>query len=289
MTTSRSLNMTGGKIARAARAVTRQISRQALRAAHRKCYLIDAVCMDAAHKDTSELTLSKPVGSGTDVHVGLVSGIGPAATDYYYRRLIAAAAAGGTALELTMAHADSPTLLANQERDDEAAQVEIFLRLTQRLEAAGAKAVAITSIAGHFCIEAFKAASPLTVIDLLQETDSALQDMGIAKAGVLGTRIAMETRLYGAIESVEIVPPAGQDLAEVHDAYVTMAAAGTASDAQRDLFLSASRRLIDDQGAEAVMLGGTDLALVFEGRDAGFRVIDCARLHIDAIARLAAA
>ena len=43
------------------------------------------------------------------MHIGLIVGIGPAATDYYYRQLIAAAARAGKDLELTMAHADTPT------------------------------------------------------------------------------------------------------------------------------------------------------------------------------------
>ena len=77
------------------------------------------------------------------MHIGLIGGIGPAAS-----------AARGTALDLTIAHADAPTLLQNQERGDMDAQVGIFRRLTHRLQAAGAATIAITSIAGHFCIDA---------------------------------------------------------------------------------------------------------------------------------------
>ena len=48
------------------------------------------------------------------MQIGLIGGIGPAATDYYYRRLIAGFAARGASLDMTIAHADTPTLLANQ-------------------------------------------------------------------------------------------------------------------------------------------------------------------------------
>ena len=48
------------------------------------------------------------------MHIGLIVGIGPAATDYYYRQLISAAALAGKDLELTMAHADTPNLLRHQ-------------------------------------------------------------------------------------------------------------------------------------------------------------------------------
>ena len=223
------------------------------------------------------------------MHIGLVGGIGPAATDYYYRNLIQICAARGTTLELTIAHADSPTLLDNLGRDDKTAQAEIFLRLTDRLQAAGAGAVAITSIAGHFCIDDFTAASPLPVVDLLQAVSAAIAGMDLGKVGILGTRTAMESRFYGGIASAEVIPPAGDDLAAVHDAYVGMALAGAVTDAQRDVFYAAGRRLVADQGAEAIMLGGTDLVLAFDGNDHGFDIIDCAGIHVEALADIAAA
>jgi aspartate racemase len=108
------------------------------------------------------------------MHIGLIVGIGPAATDYYYRQLIAASARAGKDLELTMAHADTPTLLRHQAQGNAQAQVDIYRRLTERLQRAGIARVAVTSIAGHFCIDAFKAVSPVPVIDLLDGTDLAL-------------------------------------------------------------------------------------------------------------------
>ena len=223
------------------------------------------------------------------MHIGLIGGIGPAATDSYYRGLIDSAAAQGVALELTMAHADAPTLLNNQARNDQAAQVEIFLRLADRLKAAGAQSIAVPSIAGHFCIEGFKAVSPLPLVDMLQETEAALTRSGFGKVGILGTRSAMETRLYRAIKSVEIMPPPEPELMEVHEAYVAMATSGTATESHRDIFLKASRRMIAGHGCDAIVLGGTDLALIFDDQDYGFEVVDCAGVHIDAIARLIAA
>ncbi len=222
------------------------------------------------------------------MHIGLVGGIGPAATDTYYRGLIAAAAELGFALELTMVHAEARDLLKNQAAGDAAAQAAIFQCLAERLQSAGADVAVITSIAGHFCIEELKRSSPLPVIDMIEEVDRDLERRGLRKVGVLGTRMAMETGLYGRIRAAKLLAPAGDELDAVHEAYATMAAAGAVTPEQREVFLTASRRLIDDQGAEAIMLGGTDLALVFDGNDDGFDIVDCAKIHVDAIARSAA-
>jgi aspartate racemase len=51
------------------------------------------------------------------------------------------------------------------------------------------------------------------------------------------------------------------------------------------VFFRAGKRLCQDQGAEVVLLGGTDLFLAFQGTDSGFPVLDCADVHVDSIYR----
>jgi len=221
------------------------------------------------------------------MHIGLIGGIGPGATDFYYRRLISTFARKKATLKLTIVHADTPTLLSNLARNDAAAQTAISTRLTNRLVSAGAECVVVTSIAGHFCIDEFKAVSPLPVVDMLAEVSRAVEARGLKRVGIIGTRTVMETRFYGRITTAEIVPPGGPDLEDVHQAYVSMAASGFVTEEQRSIFHAASHRLIEEQGAEAIMLGGTDLALVFNEETAEFPLVDCAGIHADAIATLA--
>ena len=98
----------------------------------------------------------------------------------------------------------------------------------------------------------------------------------------------METRLYGAVRHAEIIAPPTDVLLRVHDAYTTMAVAGAVTESQRELFFRAGRALVEEEGAEAVLLGGTDLGLAFAGCDPGFRTVDCAVVHASAIAIVAA-
>ena len=221
------------------------------------------------------------------MHIGLIGGIGPAATDFYYRRLISTFASKKAALELTIVHADTPTLLGNLASNNAATQVAIYMKLTNRLAAAGAECVAITSVAGHFCIDAFKASSVLPVVDMISEVNRVIEQRAFERIGILGTRTVMETRLYGGVSRVEVVPPSGQDLEDVHQAYVAMAASGIVTEAQSAVFAAVSKQLFKESGVEAIMLGGTDLALAFNERGTDFPLIDCAGIHADAIAKLA--
>ncbi|WP_298965500.1 aspartate/glutamate racemase family protein [uncultured Roseibium sp.] len=218
------------------------------------------------------------------MHIGMIGGIGPAATDFYYRKLIGAASALKKDLELTIVHADTSTLLANLIGNNEAAQCAIYAKLTDRLAAAGAQNVVVTSIAGHFCIDRFEEISALPVIDLTSVLSSWLQEMGARTVGILGTETVMSSGMYGKLAPVDVLAPKDNSLQNVHEAYITLARSGQPTDALRKVFLEAGKALISD-GAEAVLLGGTDLNAIMDAETSPFPIVDCASIHIEEIAR----
>jgi aspartate racemase len=212
------------------------------------------------------------------MHIGLIGGIGPAATEYYYRGLIERHEAAGTQLELTIAHADVREMGKNLASGDAQKQAEIFLRLVERL-------AAVTSMGGHFCISELTALSPLPLLNAIPKVDAAIRQRKIKTIGILGTSIVMKTGLYGGITAARIVVPEGDALAEVHQNYIEMAGVGRVTEAQRQVFFANGQRLCREQGADAIFLGGTDLCLAFAGQDCGFPVLDSAEIHVEAIYR----
>ncbi len=219
------------------------------------------------------------------MHIGLIAGIGPAATDFYYRGLIERHAAAGVPLELTMAHADVREMARNLSDKNPGKQAEIFARLIERMKRAGAEIAAVTSMGGHFCIDELLAISPLPLVHGPRAVEAWVAQSGLKRIGVLGTRLVMETGLYGLVKSAELIAPGGAGFGEVGDAYSAMAGIGRVTDAQRGIFFREARRLIRERGAEAIMLGGTDLFLAFAGQAPEFRLVDCADIHVDAIFR----
>ena len=218
------------------------------------------------------------------MQIGLIGGIGPAAQDHYCRQLIGLFAQAHEPLDMTIVHADTPTLLANLAADRRIEQAAIFARLTKRLAAAGAGLVAVTSIAGHFCRHDFAARSVLPVVDLVDAVAQDVARRGFERIGILGTRTVMETRFYGGLAGVTVIPPSGPRLDAVHTAYAEMAAAGVVSAAQRATFHDAARAMMEDDGAQAIMLGGTDLALAFDPATSPFPLVDGVAIHVRAIA-----
>ncbi|WP_102226449.1 aspartate/glutamate racemase family protein [Acidimangrovimonas sediminis] len=224
------------------------------------------------------------------MHIGLIGGIGPAATVVYYQRLCAAVAARGGRLELTIVQADIHELIANNLADRRGEQAEIYRRLIDRLAAAGADCAAITSLGGHFCFDETAAISALPLVSAIAPLDAHFAGRGLGSVGILGTRVVMRTGFYGQLSRTRAVAPTAPDSDEIDrigQLYQDIAVAGTCSDAQRRTLFEAGRRMVEDQGAEAVVLGGTDLGLAFDGHDPGYPVIDALDVHVALLADLA--
>jgi len=221
------------------------------------------------------------------MHIGLVGGIGVAATVVYYQRLAAAVAARGAgSLELTIAHGDIQELIRNNLADRREEQAAAFLPLVERLRRAGCDCVALTSLGAHFCFSELEARSPLPLISGVAPLDAHFVARGIRKIGLLGTRVVMRTRLYGQLERTEAIA-LDDEIDSIGPTYQDVAVSGVCTPDQRALFLDAGRRMIA-AGADAVVLAGTDLNLAFDGQKPGYPVIDALDVHVARLADLAA-
>jgi aspartate racemase len=217
------------------------------------------------------------------MHIGLIGGIGPAATDFYYRGLVDRHRAANIPLEVTICHADVGEMGRNLAAGETRKQAGIFARLVERMKAAGAQEAAITSMGGHFCAPELEKISALPMINGIRPVGAAVAARKLKKIGVLGTRLVMGNQLYGGVPSAELIAPDGVMFDKVADAYSAMAGIGRVTDEQRQIFFEAGRTLVRERGAEAIMLGGTDLFLAFVGHPPDFALVDCADIHVDAI------
>lgn len=216
------------------------------------------------------------------MHIGMIGGIGPAATVYYYEQLVKAFAEQDAPLHLTIVNSSAKNLTANLAAGRADEQAREFKRVGDQLVGAGAECLVITSMGGHFCLPEFSVISPLPIIEGPSAVRDYLIEHNIRRPGILGTRKVMETRLYGVLDGLEPVIPEGADLDQANQDYVDMAVAGFATDSQRQRLLMAGQKLIDEKQAEIILLGGTDLSIVYDdSTDIPF--LDTAQIHVEAI------
>lgn len=226
------------------------------------------------------------MSGGAFMHIGLIGGIGVAATIVYYQRLTAAAARRGSSkLDLTIVHGDVHELIRNNLADRRDDQAKAYLPLVERLKAAGCRCVALTSLGGHFCVDELAALSPLPIVSGVSPLDDFFVRQGIRTVGLLGTRVVMRTRLYGQLHDTRAIALDGE-IETLGQAYQEVAVAGVCSPQQRAVFFDAGRRMMA-AGADAIVLAGTDLNLAFAGHDPGYPVIDALDVHVDLLADIA--
>lgn len=216
--------------------------------------------------------------------LGLIGGLGIGATVHYYRALGKAHAARELNMRLLMTHVETNRVFDFMRRDDRQGLAGYLGEAIGRLKAGGAELAAVPAVAPHFCVRELIALSPLPVLNLLDAVADAVRASGIRRAAIFGTRLAMESGVFGALGSVELIRPDPAKRDYIHETYLRLATSGEGSE-EDYRGLSALAQALLREGAEAIVLAGTDLSLIFNEQTTGFPHIDCARVHIDAILR----
>ena len=214
--------------------------------------------------------------------LGLVGGLGPGATVHYYRELIAAHERQGRSLRILIAHAEIERVYAAVNAKDFDGLARYFAGMIADMAAGGAEFTAIVAATAHICARELTALSRLPLINMLTEVRQALDAQDLRRVGLLGTRFTIESRMFGCLEGIETIMPDGTRIERIHELYKEFVD-GRGSDAKADELRK--REFVSRDGAQSVLIAGTDLSNVFTDSNAGFPMIDCARVHIDAIVR----
>jgi len=221
--------------------------------------------------------------------VGIVGGLGVGATVHYYEKITAACKARGVIPDLVIVHADvdrSQGFVRDGKLDALADYLASFI---DRLGAAGAQAAVLPAVTPHICIAELAARIRLPLINIVDAIGSELRTRKLKRVALFGTTFTMEGSLWGQLSGVDIVKPQPDEIAFVGKAYqrILDTQKGDADDTAGLRRIAADLQRRD--GIEAILLAGTDLAVIFDEATAGFPCIDVARVHIGAIVeRLAA-
>jgi aspartate racemase len=215
--------------------------------------------------------------------LGLVGGLGPNATVYYYNGLIAAHKAQGRVARMLIAHADvdhGRPLAEAGKLDELARYLNGFI---DSLAAGGAEMAAIVAVTPHICSAQLLLLLKIPLIDMVQTVADAIKARGLKRVALFGTRSTVESKMFGRL-GVDVVMPQPDEIAFIHDRYLDVVYDRSTPEKINRL-RELAHTLIRRDGAEAVLLAGTDLSMVMNEENAGFPTLDCARVHIEEITR----
>lgn len=201
--------------------------------------------------------------------LGLIGGLGAGATIEYYREL-----SGRGCGEMLMIHADMQYALKFVQRGDRLGLAEYFAGLIDRLRAGGADIAAISAVTPHICIRELEAISSLPLVSIVNVIRGEILRRGYTRVALFGTRFVVESKMFGMLDGVDVLVPDQTDA--IHTAYMRTVEGGTEG---RAVLTQIAKELPVD----AVVLAGTDLALIFNETNTEFPHIDALKVHVDAI------
>ncbi|HXK04948.1 MAG TPA: aspartate/glutamate racemase family protein [Verrucomicrobiae bacterium] len=214
---------------------------------------------------------------------GLVGGLGVGAAIHYYRELAKVHDALHVPMDLVMVHADMPRMVRWAEAGDATSMARYVAGLIARLQAAGAAFAALPAVTPHLCISELQPISPLPLVNLLEAVDDSVRSSGFRRVALFGTRFTIESAMFGALSGVEVVPPRPDEIDYIHKTYYQLASTGLGGTPEREGLTSLAQTLIRRDAVDAIVLAGTDLALIFDESNISFPHVDCARIHLDRI------
>ncbi len=121
-----------------------------------------------------------------------------------------------------------------------------------------------------------------SLVDPIEVLNREPAHAGIERVALMGTRATVDGRLFGRLGAT-ILDPSPDQVSRVHDLYVSIVQTGQVGGATADALGAVARELVQGLEIQAVVLAGTELALVPGSAWGGVQVVDCARLHIRAI------
>jgi aspartate racemase len=216
--------------------------------------------------------------------LGLIGGLGPGATVYYYRGLLAAHDAQARVPRMLIAHADVNRVMTAAGAKDFTGLADYLAGLIGDMKAGGAEVTAIVALTPHICVPQLAPISPLPLIDMVSEVAAEISARGLRRVAMFGTRFTVETRMFGRLDGVDVVMPQPGEIELIQNIYADVVAARS-SPTQIDELRRLARTFIERDGAEAILLAGTDLSTVFDQTNIDFPAIDCAAVHIKAITK----
>jgi len=221
---------------------------------------------------------------------GIIGGLGPASTIEYYRQIIAlyrAQKPDGSYPHLIINSIDLDKMRRFFESNNLAEAAEYLLTELRHLAQAGADFGALSANTPHLVFDALRRRSPIPLISIVEVACQAAKAGGFKRLALLGTRFTMRASFYHEAfthAGMTLVVPTAPEQEYIHAKYMGELVDDVMLPETRQGMLAIIERLRIEERIEAVILGGTELPLLFAGvTDTAIPFLDTTRLHVEQI------
>ena len=238
--------------------------------------------------DTGAMNTSHPQGGETARTIGLIGGMSWESSAEYYKLInqqVRDRLGPLRSARLLLVSVDfGPIAQAQHDgRWDELAGS--LADAARRLHVGGAECVVLCTNTLHKVADRIAAATPLPFLHIADPVGREAVRSGARVLGLLGTRFTMEQPfLRERLEQdhgLQVLVPGEADRAELHRIIYEELCTGVVREESRRTYQRVIASLAE-QGAQAVVLGCTEITLLIQPHDSVLPVLDTTRLHAQA-------
>jgi aspartate racemase len=222
--------------------------------------------------------------------IGLIGGMSWESTTVYYQminRAVRQRLGGLHSADVLIHSCDFAEIVALQQSGDWDALADRLSEAAQALERSGAQCLAICTNTMHKVAPEVQAAVNIPLIDIRDVAGEALAARGMRKVGLLGTRYTMEQTFFQSHLSrnwkIDTITPGEAQRQIVHNLIFDELCQGLVRHETREELIQIILQLRKN-GAQAIVLGCTELMLLLDQKDCPLPLFDTTFLHARALA-----
>lgn len=220
--------------------------------------------------------------------IGLLGGMSWESTVEYYRLLnetVKAELGGLHSAKILMYSVDFEELVVLKHQGNWEKIGHILATAATQLEGAGADCLLLATNTMHKVAETITLSTTIPLIHIADATAEAIKQQGITRVGLLGTRFTMEESFYKDRliyqHGLAIQVPSSEERDLIHDIIYDELCLGEIKANSRDKFREIIAHLVAC-GAEAIILGCTEIGLLVSAKDSSVPLFDTTEIHAKA-------
>ena len=219
--------------------------------------------------------------------IGLLGGMSWESTAAYYREInegIKARLGGLHSAKICLHSVDFEEIEKLQHEGNWERTAAILSKAAQSVEAGGADFLVICTNTMHKVAPEIESSIGIPLLHIADATAERILAGGISKVGLLGTKFTMEEDFYrGRLSErygIEVIIPAPEDRTLVHQVIYNELCLGKVNHDSRREYVRIIQSLAAD-GAEGVVLGCTEIALLVQQEHTSVLLFDTTKIHAE--------
>ena len=226
--------------------------------------------------------------------IGLIGGMSWESTIPYYRTInetVKQRLGGLHSAKIVLYSVDFHEIEQLQRSGDWQRAGELLAQAAQTLARAGADCMVLCTNTMHKVAPQIEAAVGIPLLHIADATGQAIRRAGLNKVALLGTRFTMEQDFYkqrlSERHAIDVVVPNEMEREVVHRVIYQELCLGQIQLESRAAYRRIMQRLVEQEAAQAIILGCTEISLLVDQSDASVPLFDTTAIHAQAAAEFA--